>query len=275
MAKRRDTKPQPEVLAELKAPDGPVFRVLAAPWPEDRLPSGFDWRHYERLAEITDYAPWAYEFAVRSGDLPDDIMVRSPGHEGRDLEPFTSRAKGPHFLWQNGVLCVGRMGRRTHEALEVQVDRAERGVDIAKGVPGDPQYDRFLDVGLARKYQVLELAINICMPEEAVLEEVSRLVREAQARFLEKVPLTKAPGMTGATALQWARGLACWDLMHKHGFTKYRVKKILGPAWSDGEPSANLENEKTQVDRALAAVQPYIHEGKWRELAGDPFATVP
>jgi len=201
------------------------------------FPKEFNWEAYQALYIENNPARWALLFAQRSNDkdkLGNEIGLIRRQKQGN----LTSEWE---LEWRHGVLSAGMKGNETQRRIE-QLNAQGRS---------------------------LVLAIDISSPidKEEMLKEVERLYEERIKRFVwsveERKPLKKA------TVLQWARGLACFDLLES-GITQYKIEKYLVPLWSYQKPSGEPEqSHRTQFKRAINAVTPMI-EGGWKELAYHP-----
>jgi len=214
------------------------------------FPEGFDWQEYERLYSESDPARWAALFAARSEDSQrtgGDIGLMRFGDE-----PWRTE-------WRSGVLCYGLKGSGT----QAHIDR----------------------LGANSRCVVLAVDISGPIDKKKMLKEVERIYEKATSSFF-----WKADGQTPIkkeSRLQWARGLACHDLLQA-GWNRRKIAQHLAPLWwtenkkeemvvDSAVNLANVKNkasgpdssDRTLVDRALKAVDPMI-AGGWKELAYHP-----
>ena len=206
---------------------------------QGQFPSWFQWGNYENLYELNKASEWALLFAERSKDkhkLGEEISITRTHFPNGDVTAW-------QMEWSHGVLCRGMNGSLTNERIE-QLEAQGRS---------------------------LMLAIDVSAPidKKQMLAEVERLYDKAIDSWAWS-RIDKSKPLKRATTKQWARGLACFDLL-QDGWSKYKIAKNLAPKWSNrelacGEPDST---ERTKVERALEAVSPMI-EGGWKELSYHP-----
>ncbi len=266
-----------------------------------QLPDWFDWKNYELLSRQLDNSKWAYLFAVR--DKSADIDLTEMGYSQRVDGDWLERI--PRLFWQNGVLFHGMKGHQSHKYLESRTEwfardaefiledeyqRRQKDGEFKKGMVittasknGINGHYVFLDQESFEKYdktsrvlsaRTIELAINISMPKEDILKEITKIINAQQSLFGNKFTSKK---LKVPTALQWSRGLACWDLKQE-GFSQYQIAKLLAPLWLENDMPARgnepaQDKDKKQVRTALQAAEQMINGG-WRVLCGDPVATM-
>lgn len=267
-----------------------------------QLPDRFNWKEYEQLSRMLDNSKWAYLFAVRDKDAGIDDLKEigySQSVDGDSLERI------PRLLWQNGVLLYGMKGHRNHEYLESRTEWFARNAEFISedeclrrqkdgefktgmvittaaknGINGRYVFSDEESFGMydknrrALSARTIELAINLTMPKQIILDEIARIIEKEQSRFGGEFTSKK---LKRQTVLQWSRGLACWDLK-QGGFNQYQIAKLLAPLWRkndvpSGEKEPAQDEDKKQVKTALQAVEQMINGG-WKVLCGDPVATL-
>jgi hypothetical protein len=223
------------------------------------LPEWFDWKDYLELASIPkdDKGTWAYLFATRDPSLPESEFEML--QKTTILHPAVKATGIPRMLWSNGVLCFGMKGHETHIVMH--------------SVKGYQSKKRLFA-------HTVELAINIRMPKDVLIQEISKLIDEKQnvghereyafaehdKKYMRKEPIT------------FAKGLACWDIWTHYGSpknAKRRIAEILMTEWRDRNGGDEvLEQSLSDVKESLKVVEPFIRGG-WRLLTGDPLAKPP
>ncbi len=267
------------------------------------LPDNFDWPQYEQLIELTDRAAWAYLFAIR--DKESDIALNEIGYHRR-INTDDVLKKIPRLNWRDGVCFSGMKGHGVHSELQdredwyakdaefISLDECQlrqKNNQFKKGTiittaskdginghyvfPNQDAFDAYDKVRRALGGRTIELAINICMPKKDLLKEIDKIISEQQESFGGSFHRKR---LARQTILQWARGLACWDLKVQREYTSYRIAKELAPLWRTGDSQAldnepALDEDKKQVATAIKSVSPMI-SGGWRVLCGDPVATL-
>ncbi|MCG7977448.1 MAG: hypothetical protein N0E58_04825 [Candidatus Thiodiazotropha endolucinida] len=263
------------------------------------LPDGFNWSNYEQLAQIDDIAIWCHQFALRDPNYSESNKVGTMSTGITISEGTLWRTD-----WRNGVLSDGMNGHQTHDYLRGIVEYASKEADYltaeelskaksdgtlsqyatrrTKGTGAlcfktREDYENFRTAESAAFSRTVELAINMMMPKDMILSEVSALIdRYQKGRFRSDFSLEVDSGkqfqVTGKQKT-WARGLACWDLVHD-GFSIYQVAKLLAVDWYGTSNSKDpVRDSRKKVKELIDKISPLINGG-WKALAGDPTVSI-
>lgn len=251
------------------------------------LPEYFDWNDYEKLQKDADSSTWAYLFAQRDKSFIEEL--------GKGLGinhtfvPNNPNNNFPNLTWRNGVLEFGMKGHATHEYLNNVLkkfitdckfissadfkDRNNKG-EFKKGTiittatidnnhghlvfNNREDFDKYDQTKKLLFGRTVELAINIHMPKEVLLNEIGAIIDEYQKKLSKNIEIAKIDRDTRRT---WSRGLACWDLAD-HGLSQYQITQHLLPIWG-------IKDDR-EVRKTLKVVKEYIQNSRWKLLAGDP-----
>ncbi|MES9925813.1 MAG: hypothetical protein ABW152_17165 [Candidatus Thiodiazotropha endolucinida] len=263
------------------------------------LPDDFSWSNYEQLEKINDIAIWCHQFAMRDPKYSESNKVATIS-----TGQYISEERLWRTEWRNGVLSDGLNGHKTHDCLKAIVRDASMGADYltaeeleqAKSDGALSNYPVRCDQGTGalcfksradyKHYQAakqaafsrtVELAINMMMPKDMILSEVSALIdRYQKGRFRSDFSLEVDSGkqfqVTGKQKT-WARGLACWDLVHD-GFSIYQVAKLLAVDWYGTSNSKDpVRDSRKKIKELIDKISPLINGG-WKALAGDPTVSI-
>jgi len=203
------------------------------------FPDWFKWENYAKLYNEKNPARWALLFAERSEEseqIGDQLSIVRTQKSGEEWSNWQTE-------WSNGVLCTGIKGCNTQKRIE-QLEVQSRSLVVA-------------------------IDISAPLDKEKMLQEIERLYKERIGQFAWSV-IDKQKTIKRETSMQWARGLAAFDLLQEGNWSKYKIEKYLVPLWnqrqSDGEPT---QADRKQLSRALDAVKPMILKG-WKELSYHP-----
>lgn len=270
-----------------------------------RLPDWFDWKKYENFIGNEDYGFWAYQFYSR------DVGADKNSYPGAAIVKMSSEDE-PRMLWSNGVLSYGMKGHATNkyirdlskaytknakfitdEEFKVLQDekkpvsgavyttmgaRAEGGEAGYLMFNNKEEFEKFSIIEKALFANTIEMALNICMPKDLLLKQVSELIDHYKRKRVGEIEPVK---VKGAISKRWAKGLACWDLK-KSGCSIYIIAKELVPMWSKDargrKPTDTLiENSQKNNEKTVKGVINKVDEqinGGWKLLSGDPRSSI-
>lgn len=270
------------------------------------LPDWFNWDDYAPLSNMQDNAKWAYLFAIRDSSYSD---ARAKGvSASRIVNPKTWKDGLSRLYWQDGVLFQGFKGHTTHDYLRSVVKHAAKDAEfipeekfqtlqkegkLKKGsyytsssiikynqqqtgrlhFSDEEAFTKYRNIERSMFANTIELAINFHMDKDAILKEIKKIVTDVQNK-LHGEPVRIKP-IECVTSLNWARGLACWDLKQDN-VKPASLARLLVPLWHNKNPDlssgAANKNYMKEARDTVERVEPYINGG-WKALTGDPLVT--